>query len=250
MRQIVYNFGASRAETTSYQAVEGPCTLKRLDGYCNGANTSLMLFDLVTAPANNAVPKKSLQVFGNDGFSYVFNGEDEVEFINGVWIATSTSEVNYVADAANKVSGDITVKTNFDATAFTSSGDYTTGIANSNVWTVASGYHRIRRVWIKNNNAAAVIAGLAARNTITSSVTGLVNFTPLINGVAPIASGLTYVWDFGSGMYIPKETVGATDFYGCTIGFALLPTTGNPTVGLWPTQIATADFNMKMWYTT
>lgn len=252
--QITNQFGTARAETTSYLAVEGACTLERIDGYCNGANTFMMFFDSVTAPAANAVPKKALQVFGNDGFSYTFLQRDEVTFSKGVWIATSTSEVNYVADAANKVSGDVTFDSFFDASKFTVVGDYTTAVASKSIWLNVGGPNRLRRVWVKNNNAAAVYALVCPRNA-TSAGTLLASYSPSTaadptNPTAPIASGAEYVMDFGDNGFVPYENVPSTGTVNqaCTIFFALLLTTGAPTPGTIPTTIATVDFNVKAWY--
>lgn len=111
MSQQIYQFGASRAETAGYQLLTNPGTIYRIDGFCTGSNTFLQLFDKASAPSANAVPLKSLQLFGGDGFSYTFLKEDMVSFVNGLYIAISTSEVNYVADTSGtKVSGDITIE--------------------------------------------------------------------------------------------------------------------------------------------
>lgn len=111
MSQQIYQFGASRAETAGYQLMVVPGVLHRIDGYNNGAHTWLQIFDSLTAPVTNDVPLKSLELFANDGFAYTFLGMDEVTFVNGLYFALSTSEVNYQADGSGtKISGDATVE--------------------------------------------------------------------------------------------------------------------------------------------
>ena len=181
MAQQIIPFGTNRAEAAAFQLSQKGMTLQRIDGYCNGANTWLQLHDSTSAPLANAVPKKSVQLFGNDGFSYVFGGQDEICFQSGIYVALSTSEVNYVADVSGtKISGDVTVN-NLDhdtsnEAGLTVVGDLTTGVDFLQVWaeaasnSAAGAKHLVRLDIINGTGAAAWLQIFATDSVAVGSV--------------------------------------------------------------------------------
>ncbi len=160
MPQRIVQYGASRAQTAGYQLLNNAATLYRIDGYCTGsANSFLQLHDSLAAPATNAIPIKSLLVVSSNGYSYTFLKEDMASFLNGVYIALSTNETKYVADASGtKVSGDITLEdiTNLNADTATAATDLsgtTAGILN--IWPANNEHHNLVAVRLGVNGAPA-----------------------------------------------------------------------------------------------
>lgn len=231
MAQQIVQFGASRAETAAYQLAQKGVTVQRIDGYCNGANTWLQLFDLTAAPAANAVPYKSLQLFGNDGFSYVFSGKDELMFQNGIYVALSTSEVNYVADASGTlVSGDITLN-NLDhaavaETALTTAGDLTTSVDSRTIWAHALGSSKkLVRLDIINGTAAVAYLMLFCKAAPSDGDKPVISI-PLLQ------SSAVQVKHFGAPGSPMLQTVAGVDYRGMYAFFSTTGTTLTQTVGV------------------
>lgn len=105
----VVNYGADRSRCSTYALFANPCRLYRLDGYCTGANTFLQLFDRATTPTGGDIPVKVFPLFGNDGYSWAFSKASAPTFFQGMFLALSSDERNYVADSVNKVSGDVSL---------------------------------------------------------------------------------------------------------------------------------------------
>lgn len=222
MAQMIVQFGLARAETAAYQLTQKGVTIQRIDGYCTGANTWLQLFDLTAAPSANAVPYKSLQLFGNDGFSYVFDGQAELMFQNGVYIALSTSEVNYVADASGtKVSGDVTLN-NLDhsavaETSLSTTGDLTTSVDNLTIWAHALGSpKRLVRLDIINGTAAVAYLMLFCKAAPSDGDEPVISI-PLLQ------SSAVQVRHFGPPGSPMLQTVAGVDYRGM---YAFFSTTG------------------------
>lgn len=250
MLKRIVQFGASRAQTAGYQVLMNAANVFRLDGYCTGANSFLQLHDAKAAPATNDVPKKSLQVFGNDGFTYVLNGKDEVEFANGIYLALSSDETKYVADVSGtKVSGDMEMDDSQAYSGFTRTvvGDNTTAVASLQVWAdTNSPTKALQRLELTNNNAAAVVFCVVARNAATAGAKVLWN-----SGSVAAAASVDEV--FGTNGLTPFEKTSAgVVWQGCFVCAVLASVvtsagSGIPGGGL-PVAIATTDFTIRATY--
>lgn len=245
MQKRIIQFGTNRAETAGFQSFSEPVELLRIDGYCSGAaNSFLQLFDLKVAPAANAIPKKSLEVFFNDGFSYVFTGDD-VPFSTGLYLALSTDETKFVADASGtKVSGDVTVQNLESYKGWTEDvfGDYTTAVALLQVWTqagkVSSPRVALEKLEVTNNNGADVIFCIIARDASTLG-SRVVWSSPVV------ASSSSSEFYFGTDGLQPVDNTGGVLYNGCrVVGVIASVATPNLSQGL-PAVVATADFLIK-----
>lgn len=246
MQERIIQFGTNRAETAGLQLYSGPTELLRIDGYCAGAaNSFLQLFDLKVAPAANAIPKKSLQVFFNDGFSYVFAGND-IGFITGLYLGLSTDETKFVADASGtKVSGDLTLQdyASYKGKTPVVVGDYTTAVALLQVWTQANFITNptltLQRLEVTNNNGNDVIFCVLARDSTFPVGSRVVWSSPV---VATSSSADFY---FGTDGVSPVE-IGSTLYNGCLVVAALATVVAaSPLSRGVPATVATTDFLIK-----
>ena|SRR5438445_96215 len=242
MKQTI-QYGTNRARTASFLVTEDSANLYRIDGFVTGAAnaiTFLQLHDRTTVPTANLVPRLSRQVLGNNGFSYIFERKDEAEFVNGIYLVLSTDERNYVADAANTVSGDLDIEDRGVIQGATAVGDYTTGIYNLAVRTEAQGPAQLQKVVLKDigNFSGTRYLMLFAKNTAN-----------LANGARPImqwacAVGATVSLTFGAaGRTVTSEDADSTFRKGITLW--LSDTTGTLT----DTQAGSGEAAaIKAWY--
>lgn len=160
-------FKSGQVATYALQDTNGG-VLERLEGFVGGssvANTQyfVQLFDLSalptgsSIPAGAAVPKRSLQVLGQDGFRFDFTTED-LEFKNGITIVLSSTEVNYTAVGGGitcDFEGEIDTQT---IQGTTTVGDLTTGVNGLTVWTSAAGPNYLFEIdWISNAGAVSYL---------------------------------------------------------------------------------------------
>lgn len=155
MRQTL-QFGAARARTASYQVIDRPCALWRIDGYVTGAAgtvTFLQLFDTIVAPQVATVPKKSLMLQASNGFSYTFLLEDEQDFKTGIYMVLSTDERVYATDASHTVSGDMEITEVFPSITLSTSGVLTNDVSSLQPWNNSQGPKFLYRVQIQDNGS-------------------------------------------------------------------------------------------------
>lgn len=238
--QNIIQFGASRAVTSGYQVTTQPCTLYRLDGYCNGVagtNTWVQLFDAAAAPATNDIPKKSLMLSESNGYSYTFLKEDMVTYSTALYLALSKDSTKYVAvtDGAT-TTGDVTIEdfsiiiggTKVGPTDL-SAGDPAPGLQT--VWDASAG----NKVLLQTDFVNAAAAGTKQWLVIIASTTGFSStvvkeviplFTTPTSGGSGVATNLsTLSLKFGKDGYNIQSIVGATSYIGCVIG---ITTTESP----------------------
>lgn len=246
MQKRIVQFGTNRAETAGLQLFAGPIETLRIDGYCSGAaNSFLQLFDLKVAPAANAIPKKSLQVFFNDGFSYVFAGDD-IGFVTGLYLGLSTDETKFVADGSGtKVSGDLTLQdyASYKGKTPVVVGDYTTAVALLQVWTQANFITNptltLQRLEVTNNNGSDVIFCVIARDASTLGAR-VVWASPVV------AASATADFYFGTDGISPLDNSGGVLYNGCRVVGVLASVAAAAPLSLGlPAVVASADFLIK-----
>lgn len=107
-----------------------PCSLTTLDGFCDTAGVYLQLFDSITAPiSTTTVPLASFQVANAGPLPSIFATLQPLTFVNGLYIAVSSTATVYTASAAVfSVFGTVEAQMQLAPLALTTGGDLTTGV--------------------------------------------------------------------------------------------------------------------------
>lgn len=211
-------FKSGQAATYILQDTNGGA-LQNLQGYVTGTvNTQyfLHIFDYIGAsisfPANGTTPKKSLQVLGQDGFSFTFS-PDDLEFVAaGIVFALSSTEATYTAvvDGAK-----VDWEGEYDTQAvqgLSTAGDITTGRASLQVWTNASGPKVLFEVDWGNNNVAQEFLLFFTKDSPINGDTA-----DLVIGAMDGTSKTSQFYRFGkSGLY----RLGQSLTKGCTLAIS------------------------------
>lgn len=188
-------------------------TLEKLGGFVTGTANQpyyLHIFDIEQTPTNGAIPKRSEQVLGQDGFRFDYSDND-LEFKNGMIFALSSSEETYTAvvDGA-KVDWEGEIDTQA-IQGSTTVGDVSTGVNSLQVWTSAQGPRYLLEVdWISNAVANSFLLFFTKNNPVNGDVPDIV-----IGALDTSTSNpLTRQYRFGKSGLNARSTSGLK---GCTL---------------------------------
>jgi hypothetical protein len=243
---MVWTFKSAQA-ATYVLSDSGGVALRKLEGFVNGAGAQyfLHIFDLAAVPANGITPKRSIQVIGNDGFTFSFE-DTEIRTGTAMCFALSSTEETYTAvldGAKADWEGEYTSQDAIDPSTYSTTGDLTTGRANLTVWADADNTKKLYKVYIKNNNATPCWFFILSRAATLGG-----QIIASLGGASGLASGAVGVFWFGSQGLTPYEVdTTRTGHAGCVIIGAIL----NGTYIIAPVSaaiVATADFNIKAYY--
>ena len=249
--QNAQRLDATHGLVLAASACEGVKVLS-IEGYCLGTASTqyfLQLHNAVAVPATNAIPLRSVQVLGLNGFTFEYrpSGLDTVNMTvprnDGKLILVLSSTDNVFTAVADGATCDVQVDLedaglNDAATNVSTAGDLTTGVKKLEVWTNAQA------------NASKKLFSVTAING--TGADGYLQLYPLstaavVDGITsqktiwPVAAGATLTLDFGLGItaYGKSATTFAEQF-GCTLA--------GSTTQLALTLPATSTWNIKATY--
>lgn len=142
------------------------CTITKIHGFKVAANDRfLQLHDTKTTPANAAVPLRVWPIYGTAPFGEGFTVQPIATSVGATFVVSSTANT-YTASAETV---DIFVDGScvYDDSGTTVVGDYTSGLANAELWATTPGGHRLLR--LEFTALTAFGAALYAKIYATSS---------------------------------------------------------------------------------
>lgn len=197
----------------------------------------IQFFEALGVAANDVPTVKSFFAPAQTAFDWSFNTGLE---LSQLIVAFSTAEDKYTAiGAGGGIDATIFFETDYPYTSSTSStGDLTTGVANKQFWSEASGTttpKKLRRLEVKNNSGATAYIFIQAGDASSASDN---LFVPV-----PVLDTATKVLTFGIGGYRPFRNDAGTARNGCSIFMSAAPTVP-------ATFDAAANYNMRAVYDT
>lgn len=223
-----------------------PCCVRKVYGFCfgtAGVTYFLHIFDTYAVPANGTSPLRSLQLIGQDGFSYSFE-ETEINTTTTLSLALSSTDSTYTAvtdGAVVDLQGEVDqIEMNFPSTS--SVGDLTTGVGSLQVWSEAAGTSapkKLLRLEVTNNSGDAAYPIVTFTDSFSLTDTTAISLEGSTRS-GGLADGTTKAYSFGRGQFMFKNDAG-TIRKGCTIRFSSTPVI--PYV-----EIAGTSFNVRAIY--
>ena len=203
--------------TTNLKLSTGrPLKIFRIDGFCNGSSGTayyLQLHNAATIPSNTAVPLRSWQIGGANGFNFVFtpnglNTDRLSATINtgNLVLVLSTTEATLTVGTGN-----ITMDVEVDVEEYdirrlglTTSGDTTTAVATLQVVADAiNNTNKLYEVTAKNNSGATEYLILFAKDSPADGTKPIQEWTA--------TTGTTLSLKFGDGLFIKSTDADETD---------------------------------------
>ena len=192
----------TNAQAATFVAKNFPCCLRLIQGFVGATAVAnqqyfIHIFDAYAVPANGTAPLRSLQVIGQDGFSFSYE-ESELTCQTALCFALSSTDQGYTAvtDGA-KATWEGSVDQLEPFTALTVVGDLTTGVGGLQVVTEAAGAaapKKLVRLEVINGS------GNDAWPLVTFTDAFNVNDTTAIR-LPKVADGNTGVYNFGKGEF-------------------------------------------------